>query len=60
MPTKAINRLLAGCAFEAFIAKENNNGFSGLRNRIGKYANVFKESEIRKMLRDQAKGKKLT
>jgi len=45
-----LNRILASCAFEAFIAKENQEDFTRLANRIGRNAHVIKDSELKKML----------
>lgn len=43
---KAINRLLAGCSFKAFLAKENSSHFQGLTGRIGKYARLINDRDL--------------
>lgn len=49
---KSMNRLLAGCSYEAFLAQERNAQFQGLTGRIGKYAELISD----RALRDLAKG----
>jgi hypothetical protein len=46
---KAINRILAGCSFEAFLAVEKNTIFDGLTGRIGKYAKLISDRELRSL-----------
>lgn len=38
---KTINRLLAGCAFQAFVANASSSSLQSLSNRIGKYAKLL-------------------
>ncbi len=45
-----INKILANCSFESFIAKTNCENLSRLSNRIGRNAKVIKDSELKKML----------
>jgi hypothetical protein len=49
MELKAINRLLAGCAFEAFIAKGNDPKLAALAGRIGKFAKLMSDKEVREL-----------
>jgi hypothetical protein len=44
-----IKRALASCSFEAFIAPENNKDFQALASRIGKNAQMVRESEVSKI-----------
>lgn len=46
---KTVNRLLAGCAYDAFIANRDNNHYSSLSGRIGKYATLMTDSEIKEL-----------
>lgn len=48
---KTINRVLAGCSFRAFIAKERDPRLQGLTRRIGKYARLLSEKEVKKMVK---------
>jgi hypothetical protein len=50
-PLKAINRILAGCSFEAFLALEQSASLQGMTGRIGKYAKLLKDSEINSLVR---------
>jgi hypothetical protein len=43
-----VNRALASCAFEAFLASSNTSEMQGLSNRIGKNARLLSESEIQR------------
>jgi hypothetical protein len=47
MELKTINRLLAGCAYDAFIARINDPTLMSLAGRIGKYAKMISDKEIR-------------
>lgn len=49
-PLKAMNRLLAACSYQAFLAKEQNASFQGLAGRIGKYANIISEGALRSLV----------
>lgn len=49
MELKTINRLLAGCAYEAFIAKSDDPEFARLAGRIGKHAKMISDKEIREL-----------
>ncbi|MBL3571924.1 hypothetical protein BV509_20510 [Rhodovulum sulfidophilum] len=46
---KTINRLLAGCAYDAFIAKSNDQRLVPLTGRIGKYAKLMSDKDIREL-----------
>ncbi|MCD1625357.1 hypothetical protein K7H22_05030 [Seohaeicola saemankumensis] len=46
---KTMNRILAGCAFEAFLAEERCQQFQSLTKRIGKYARLLSDNELRKL-----------
>ena len=46
---KTVNRLLAGCAYEAFIARINDPSLGSLTRRIGKYAKVVSDREIQEI-----------
>lgn len=50
MSIVAANRLLAGCAYEAFIAKENDPKLARLTGRIGKFARLISDRELRDKL----------
>lgn len=45
---KTVNRLLASCSFKAFIANEKTPSFESLTQRIGKYAHLISEKELRR------------
>lgn len=45
-----INRILAGCAYDAFIANMDNKQYVSLTSRIGKHAKLISEKEIKNML----------
>ncbi|MQY43376.1 hypothetical protein GG681_12045 [Epibacterium sp. SM1969] len=47
---KTVNRLLAGCAHDAFIARTNDPVLASLSGRIGKYAKLIGDKEIRELL----------
>lgn len=49
MEMKTINRLLAGCAYDAFISKINDESFTSLSSRIGKHARMMSDREIREL-----------
>ncbi|MDF1854299.1 hypothetical protein [Pseudooceanicola sp.] len=49
MELKTINRLLAGCAYDAFIAKIDDPKLATLAGRIGKYAKVMSDKEVREL-----------
>ncbi len=49
MELKTINRLLAGCAYDAFIARIDDPILASLAGRIGKYAKMMSEKEIREL-----------
>lgn len=49
---KAINRVLASCAFEAFLAKEDRPEHRGLVRRIGKNAILLDRKQFRKIKDD--------
>ncbi len=46
---KTMNRILAGCAFEAFLAEERCQQLQSLTKRIGKYAKLLNDNELRKL-----------
>ena len=43
---KAINRILAGCSYKAFIARHESSKFLGLSARISKYARLITDREM--------------
>lgn len=47
---KTVNRILAGCSFKAFIAKEQNTQFQGLTRRIGKYAILVSDKDLDRII----------
>lgn len=49
---KAMNRLLAACSFEAFLAKDQSPHFQGLTGRIGKYAKLISDGDLRKTTKE--------
>lgn len=49
MELKTINRLLAGCAYDAFISKVKDQKFASLSGRIGKHAKMMSDREIREL-----------
>lgn len=49
MELKTINRLLAGCAYDAFVAKINDPKLAALTGRIGKYAKLMSDKEVREL-----------
>ena len=49
MELKTINRLLAACAYDAFIARINDPILVSLAGRIGKYARLMSDKEIREL-----------
>lgn len=46
---KTINRLLAGCAYYAFVARINDPILVSLAGRIGKHARMMSDKEIREL-----------
>lgn len=50
MELKTVNRLLAGCAYKAFLARTDDARLRSLTNRIGKHAKLSKEKDLRDML----------
>jgi hypothetical protein len=50
MELKTVNRLLAGCAYKAFLARTDDARLRPLTNRIGKHAKLIKEKDLRDML----------
>lgn len=51
-PLKTINRILAGCSFEAFLAHEKSIKFQSMTGRIGKFAQLINDREIRSLVRE--------
>ncbi len=51
-PLKVMNRLLAACSYQAFLAKEKTESFQGLAGRIGKYANMISEGALRGLVQE--------
>jgi len=49
MELKTVNRLLAGCAYDAFIAKSDDPKLASLAGRIGKYAKLMSDNEVREL-----------
>ena len=49
---KTINRLLAGCSFEAFLTKEQSSHFQGLRGRIGKHATLISDLDLQGLIEE--------
>ena len=49
-PLKAINRILAGCSFKAFIAREQSLQWQGLTKRIGKYARLISDRDLNRII----------
>ena len=49
MDLRTINRLLAGCSYEAFIAKNDDPNFASLTRRIGKFAKLMSDNEVREL-----------
>lgn len=47
---KTINRILAGCSFKAFIAKEQSSQLQGLTRRIGKYARLISDRDLDRII----------
>lgn len=47
---EAVNRVLAGCAYEAFIAKDNKPKFVSLVKRIGKYAKLISDKDLKNIV----------
>lgn len=46
---KAANKVLAGCSFKSFIANCKSDHFQSLTNRIGKYARLLSDKEIKRI-----------
>lgn len=49
---KVINRLLAACSYQAFLAKDQTASFQGLASRIGKYASIISEGALRGLVKE--------
>lgn len=49
MELKSINRLLAGCAFDAFISKDCDPKLDALVGRIGKFSKLISDKEVREL-----------
>jgi hypothetical protein len=47
-----VNRILASCAAQRFVAKRNDDKFRSLASRIGKNAQLITRSEMRKIIRE--------
>lgn len=47
-----VNRVLASCAGQSFVAQTNNEQFHALTSRIGKNAQVISRAEMRKVIRE--------
>lgn len=46
----ALNKILASCAYREFVARANHNNFIKLASRIGRNAQIIKDSELKKMV----------
>ncbi|KPP87794.1 MAG: Protein of unknown function (DUF4238) [Rhodobacteraceae bacterium HLUCCO07] len=46
-----VNRILASCAGQSFVAQENDVKFRALTSRIGKNAQMISKAELRKVIR---------
>jgi hypothetical protein len=51
-PLKAMNRLLAGCSYQAFLANEQTSSFQGLAGRIGRYAHMINKGALRSLIKE--------
>lgn len=49
-PPETINRILAGCAYEAFVSRENSASLVALSSRISKNARMMSDAEINQAL----------
>lgn len=53
MELKTVNRLLAGCAYKAFLAKTDDPALRPLANRIGKHAKLIQTKDLRDILSNE-------
>lgn len=53
-PLKAINRILAGCSFKAFVARDRSPQLQGLTGRIGKYAKLISDRDLDRIVASAA------
>lgn len=49
-PLKTINRILAGCAYKAFVGHEQSDQLQSLTNRIGKFSKLMRDEDVKKKI----------